>query len=180
MTMMQDRERAIDRAAADPVIRAVLERDHYAVHDLLTSEWVVEGTMRLPFARLADTVERLSPRPGVHQLVAELDGELAGFLELVTFPGEARHRHAGEVNLVCTHAQFARRGVGRSLMTAALQLADDWLGLERVGLVVFVDNPGARALYEQLGFELEGTLRNYAVKRGEHVDANVMSRLRHS
>jgi L-phenylalanine/L-methionine N-acetyltransferase len=176
MTMLQDGQRTIARAV-DPTIRTVAEQDQQAIHDLLTSRWVIEGTMRVPYARLAETVERLAPRPGVHQLVAELDGELAGFLELITYPNEARHRHAGEINLVCTRAHLARRGVARSLMTAALELADDWLGLRRLTLTVFVDNPGARSLYEQLGFEPEGTLRDYAYKRGTYVDAHVMSRL---
>jgi hypothetical protein len=88
--VVQEPDRWVDRGADEPVIRAVVERDHPAVHDLLTSEWVVEGTMRVPHARLTDTIERLTPRGGIHQLVAELDGELAGFLELVTHPGGAR------------------------------------------------------------------------------------------
>jgi putative acetyltransferase len=160
------------------VVRGVLDRDLDFAHELLTSTWVIEGTMRVPFARPTDTADRLAPRPGVHQLVAEIDGEPAGLIELVTYPTEPRHRHAGEVNLVATHARFVRRGVGRALMEAAIELADDWLDLSRLGLIVFADNPGARTLYEQLGFEVEGTLRDYGFKRGELVDAVVMSRLR--
>jgi putative acetyltransferase len=160
------------------VVRGVLDSDLESAHELLTSAWVIEGTMRVPFARPVETAERLAPRSGVHQLVAEIDGELAGLIELVTYPTEARHRHAGEINLVATHARFARRGIGRALMAAVVELADDWLNLSRLGLVVFADNPGARTLYEQLGFEFEGTLRAYGFKRGELVDAHVMSRLR--
>jgi putative acetyltransferase len=178
MTTVEDTTRLTTRAQDRLLVRGVEERDHAGVHELLTSTWVIEGTMRVPFARRSDTAERLAPRPGVHHLVAELDGEVAGFLELVTHPAEARHRHAGEINLVCTSAKFARQGIGRRLMESAISLADDWLGLRRLGLIVFADNPGACALYEQLGFRHEGMLRDYVYKRGEYVDAHVMARVR--
>ena len=116
--------------------------------------------------------------PGVHQLIAEVDGEVAGFIELVTYPDEPRHRHVGEINLVATHERFSGQGIGRALMTSVIELADDWLNIVRLGLTVFVDNPRAIELYERLGFEIEGTLRGYGFKRGELVDAHVMSRLR--
>lgn len=178
MMTIEDATRASTATHERLLVRGVEERDQVGVHDLLTSTWVIEGTMRVPFSRRSDTAERLSPRPGVHQLVAEVDGEVAGFLELVTYPSEARHRHAGEINLVCTAARFARQGIGRRLMESAISLADDWLGLRRLGLIVFADNPGAFALYEQLGFRHEGTMRDYVYKRGEYVDAHVMSRIR--
>jgi putative acetyltransferase len=66
------------------------------------------------------------------------------------------------------------------LMNAVIELADDWLDLRRLGLIVFVDNTHAIELYRRLGFVIEGTLRGYAFKRGALVDAHVMARLRGS
>jgi putative acetyltransferase len=158
----------------------VTEHDHPAIHEILTSRSVIEGTMRVPHAALQSTAERLAPRLGTHHLVADFDGRAVGLAELITYPGEPRHRHAGELNLVATHPDWARRGVGRMLMNAVIELADDWLDLRRLGLIVFVDNTHAIELYRRLGFVIEGTLRGYAFKRGALVDAHVMARLRGS
>jgi hypothetical protein len=48
----------------DLVIRHVKEQDHEAVHEILTSPHVLSGSMRVPFAPLQQTRERLTPRAG--------------------------------------------------------------------------------------------------------------------
>jgi len=161
-------------------VRALTERDHHAIHEILTTREVVEGTMRVPHAAASETTERFAPRSGTIHLVADVDGCAVGLLELVTWPDQPRHRHVGEINLVAVHPRWTGRGAGRALMTAALELADDWLNLRRVSLVVFVDNDVALAMYRRLGFIVEGTLVEYGFKRGNYVDAHVMSRLRHT
>ncbi len=162
------------------IVRALTERDHAAIHEILTSQPVVEGTMRVPHAPIGETVARLAPRAGTLHLVAEREGRVAGVLELVTAPNEPRHRHAGEINLVAVHPNDAGQGVGRALMEAALDLADNWLDLRRLSLVVFDDNPVAIELYRRLGFVVEGTLKAYGYKRGRYVDALLMARLRNA
>ena len=64
--------------------------------------------------------------------MAESDGRVVGFGELITHPDEARMRHVGEVNMVATHADWTGKGVGRALLEAML--------------------------YERLGFAIEGTM----------------------
>ena len=56
--------------------------------------------------------------------------------------------------------------------------SDDWLNVRRLGLVVFADNDRAIRLYETLGFQREGVMRELGFKRGTYVDAVVMGRLR--
>lgn len=160
------------------IVRALNDQDHEAIHEILTSQTVIEGTMRVPHAALHETVARLAPRAGTYHLVADLGGQVVGVLELITSPSEPRHRHVGEINLVAVHPNWSRRGVGRALMEAALDLADNWLDLRRLGLVVFADNPVALELYRRLGFVVEGTMAEYGFKRGRYVDAQVMARLR--
>ena len=133
-------EEQVRRPESAPSIRALAEQDTQAIHEILISRSVIEGTMRLPHAAARETVERLAPRAGTHHLVADMDGRPVGVLELVTWPDEPRHRHAGEVNLVAVHPNWAGRGAGRALMKAAVEFADDWLNLRRLSLVVFVDN----------------------------------------
>ena len=85
--------------------------------------------------------------------------------------------HAAELNLIAVHPGWARRGVGRALLDAVIELTGDWLNMHRLGLIVFVDNTHAIRLYREYGFEIEGTLRGYGYKRGRYVDAHVMARL---
>jgi RimJ/RimL family protein N-acetyltransferase len=89
--------------------------------------------------------------------------------------GVSRRPHACYRRL---RSEAQGQGVGRALTTALLALADDYLGLERVALDVYVDNARARALYERLGFALEGTQRMAAFRRGTYVDSFRMSRAR--
>jgi putative acetyltransferase len=70
------------------------------------------------------------------------------------------------------------KGVGTALMEAAIDLADNWLNLTRLELIVFVDNTAAIGLYEKLGFTTEGTLVNYAFRDGEYVDCFAMAQVR--
>lgn len=48
-----------------------------------------------------------------------------------------------------------RRGFGRAIMAAAEERFRE-LGVVSIGLHVFAHNPGARSLYEQMGFEVTG------------------------
>src|SRR3712207_9346998 len=70
------------------------------------------------------------------------------------------------------------KGVGTALMEAALDLADNWLGLTRIELNVYTDNAAGVALYKKFGFEIEGTHRRYTFRNGEYVDAYSMARIR--
>jgi putative acetyltransferase len=161
-----------------PVVRALTDGDHAAIHEILTSGSVIDGTLRVPHAALHETGDRLGPRPGIHHLVAEIDGRAVGFAELITFPDQPRHRHVGEINLVAVHPSWSGQGVGRALMRSVLELADDWLNIVRLGLIAFVDNTHAIGWYERLGFAIEGTMPAYGFTRGQYVDAHVMGRIR--
>lgn len=66
------------------------------------------------------------------------------------------------------------RGYGSEAIGLVLELAFDGLGLHRVGLDVLAINPRAQALYEGMGFVVEGRLRE-AYRVGERFsDAIVM------
>lgn len=71
---------------------------------------------------------------------------------------------------------WQRRGVGTALLSAAVDLADNWIGYARLELTVYADNAAAVALYRKFGFEVEGTARRYALRDGRFVDAFMMAR----
>jgi putative acetyltransferase len=158
-------------------IRAVRDSDHDAVHTIITSPHVVAGSMRVPLTPVSQTRARLTPRAGQYQIVAEAEDRVVGFGELVHHPDEPRHRHAGEINLVATHADWCGRGIGRALTLALVDLADNWLNLTRLGLIVFTNNTHAIRLYQSLGFTIEGTMPRVAFGAGRWMDAHMMGRL---
>ena len=61
---------------------------------------------------------------------------------------------------------------------AAVGLADNWINIKRLELEVYTDNAPAIRLYETFGFVIEGTLRAFAYREGEYVDAYYMARVR--
>ena len=86
--------------------------------------------------------------------------------------------HAGEIEHLMVHDQFQGRGIGRQLMEALLDIADNYLGLVRVELLVYTDNDSAVRLYERLGFAHEGIKRKCARRQGCLIDALMMARIR--
>ena len=102
--------------------------------------------------------------------------EVAGALVLMVEP-VPRRRHVASIGMA-VHDDWAGRGVGTALMQAALDLADNWLGLTRVELTVWADNQAALALYRKAGFVEEGVARDYGLRHGVLVDALYMARVR--
>ena len=134
------------------------------------------GTLRLPCTPEDFIRQRLTkPSPDVHQLVAAWDGLAVGQGSLMLNRG--RRRHSGEVFLFI-HDDYWGRGLGRALLSALLDLADNWYGLTRVGLEAAPQNTRAIALYESAGFEREGLKRADVITEGRLEDSVVMGRLR--
>ena len=159
-------------------VRHAVAEDAAAVHDIFQQDHVLAGTQRLPYAAPDYARQRIVAQPGVIKLVAEIEDEVVGFAELITFPDNPRHRHAGEVNMIVTHADWQGQGVGRRLMEAMMDLADNWLQLTRLGLLVWTHNAHAIRLYEGYGFQREGVQPEYAFYKGAYVDGQLMGRLK--
>ena len=79
---------------------------------------------------------------------------------------------------MAVHDAWQGKRCGRALMSAGLDLADNWMDLFRVELTVFVDNEPAIRIYKGCGFEVEGTLRRFADREGAYVDVLAMARIR--
>lgn len=62
-------------------------------------------------------------------------------------------------------------------MSEAIDQADNWLNLVRIELEVHSDNPSAQALYEKVGFRVEGIKRLSTFKYGKYIDMILMSRI---
>ncbi|CCF82545.1 GNAT family N-acetyltransferase [Nitrolancea hollandica] len=158
-------------------VRAAEPTDVSAIHEIFTCPNVIAGTLQLPFQSLEQARERFA-RFSVNavQMVAELDGRVVGILGL-HLEENPRRRHSAGLGMA-VHDDFQGQGIGSALVMSALDLADNWLGLRRIELQVFVDNAAAVHLYRKFGFEIEGMLRDFALRYGEYVDAYAMARLR--
>ena len=164
---------------ADVTIRAAEPDDADDLALLFNAPGVVAGTLQLPFQSVEQRRERLEqPPPGTHNLVAVVDERVVGMLGLHV-PQAPRRSHTASFGMA-VHDDFQGQGIGSALMQAMLDLADNWLGLERLELFVYTDNQVAIHLYEKFGFQIEGTARGYALRAGQYVDAYMMARLRPS
>ena len=159
-------------------IRHIEPQDGPAVHTMLISPHVIAGTMRLPYESPAYAAKRIEPSEGAIKLVASFDEAVVGYIELIADPHTVRHRHAAELNMLIVHADWQGKGVARALMRAILDLADNWLQLNRVSLIVWCSKRGAIELYKKNGFLLEGTMRKYVFRQGTYEDAYLMARLK--
>jgi ribosomal protein S18 acetylase RimI-like enzyme len=103
-------------------------------------------------------------------LVAELDGAIAGWGKMEHPTPLPSSDHVWHVTGLAVDPAREGRGVGRALMEALIDEARA-RGGRRMTLRVFAPNERARRLYERLGFEVEGVLRDeFQVGDGVYVD----------
>ena len=159
--------------AADIFIRAVEPEDAPGVTTLMNLPGYRWGTMRLPYQSVSTTRQKMSTSgPNFVCLVATSKEEIVGMASLTRFEG--RRSHVGAVGMG-VHDAYVGNGLGTRLLTSLLEVADDWWALRRIELTVNADNARAISLYERMGFEREGVLRDYALRGGKFVDAVSMA-----
>jgi diamine N-acetyltransferase len=148
-------------------IRPAREADLPALAALAQRTWAAAFGVSLSAQELAAELEENRSEEyfraalGVDTtLVAELDGDLVGYVQFgdVTIPEvDARPGDRG-LRRVYVATELHGRGIGRELMNAALahpRLA----AAPRIYLAVWDENELARRLYESLGFRAVGTTR---------------------
>lgn len=159
----------------DIVIRSLEPDDYPDVAVIYNGPNVLAGSLQLPWTpqdtwrRRMELTETDYPR-----LVAAVEGMVVGIASLEV--GEQRRRHSAWLELA-VRDDYQGRGVGAALLEATVELAEGWLGLRRLELVVFTDSMPAIALYKRFGFVVEGTLRQYAMRHGQLADVYAMARL---
>jgi putative acetyltransferase len=144
---------------------------------MFTASTVYSGTLQLPYPSREYWRRRLSENTDtVYYLVGIIEGRIVGMVHVATIP-RPRRKHAGEIG-ISVHEDWQGKGVGKELMRAIVDLADNWLNLTRLELEVYADNEAAIRLYERFGFEVEGRLRQHAFRDGQFVDSIMMGRIR--
>ncbi|WP_028694157.1 GNAT family N-acetyltransferase [Pseudomonas cremoricolorata] len=161
----------------DLVITRLSEVHLEAVNALYQEPAVCRQVLQMPYQsvevwrkRLEMSSERRLPLVAVHE------GQVVGAITLEQ-SSRIRQSHVGSIGMG-VGSSWHGRGIGTRLMQAALAVADDWMNLRRVELTVFADNAAAIALYRKFDFEVEGQLRDYAIRDGAYTDALTMARVR--
>ena len=157
-------------------IKAFEPSDTDLIADILLQESCQRETYQIPFESRASIRDRLlKSTKNDYRLVADLEGVgIVGFISLSLFAG--RRNHAGSLALF-VHQLHQGKGVGSSLLQEAVQLAEKWLGLKRIELMVYTHNHRAIHLYRKFGFEVEGTCKSWALYDGNLSDAYIMGRV---
>ncbi|MGO4676082.1 N-acetyltransferase family protein [Bosea sp. 2YAB26] len=123
-----------------------------------------------PIERYADFIAGL--REANAPRVVAVDREVVGWCDIIPDASPVR-AHVGKLGmgLLASHRGL---GLGRRLLTLALDRARQ-RGLERIELSVLHDNKAARALYERLGFQIEGRRRRDWKRDGVYRDSILMA-----
>jgi [ribosomal protein S18]-alanine N-acetyltransferase len=101
-----------------------------------------------------ESLDKLLASPGVFALVADRDGQIAGFVMAREAAGEA------EILTIAVAPEARRAGLGRVLVAAAAARAAQ-MGATSFFLEVATGNAAARGLYTGLGFAEAGRRKGY-------------------
>jgi RimJ/RimL family protein N-acetyltransferase len=106
--------------------------------------------------------------------LAEDNGRLVGWLW--ANGGSYRRNHHNVHIVIGIRAAFTHQGIG----TRLFQACEDWVkqrGLHRLELTVMTHNLPGIALYQKMGFAVEGKARDALLVDGNYVDLYTMSKL---
>ncbi len=97
--------------------------------------------------------QRIQNDPGLHYLVAELDGRLVASCTLAIIPNLTRGgRPYGLIENVVTHTEHRRRGLGKAILQRALEIAWD-ADCYKCMLLSAVHRNEAHRFYGAIGFD---------------------------
>ena len=160
----------------DLTIRHAEPEDYLGVAKIYTCPGAAAGTLQIPLTSVDIWRKRLAGSGALDRiLVALVDDEIVGNLGLHQQPN-ARRAHAGHIGMA-VRDDWHGKGVGKALLRHAIDLADNWLNLQRLELTVWADNTVAQRLYQSQGFVEEGLHKAYALRHGRYTDAIAMARL---
>ncbi|HEX3050588.1 MAG TPA: GNAT family N-acetyltransferase [Aggregatilineaceae bacterium] len=162
-------------------IRGLHTDDWENLYPLLHQDEVLRNSTELPYTPEDGFRERFNNPPAtLHTLIAET-GQPSGRKRIIGTAWltqlENRRRHCGELTVV-VYPEYQNADVEHMLLQAALELADQWLGLHRVDVLVYADQTATIEFYGQHGFKLEATMRQYAFRNGSLQDAALLARIR--
>jgi len=139
--------------------------NHYVVHDTCTYQTEPDS--------LPERQVWLGQHGGTHPvLVAEQQGEIVAWGALSAFHPRAAYRFSVEDSIYVRHDHL-RRGLGRSMLAALLELAREH-GHHTVIALISADKAGSVALHAAFGFQPKAMLREAGYKFDTWLDVLFM------
>ncbi len=167
------------------LIRKIAYKDAEQINDLAVqifgstdqvftslTEFQGRNTLEAQYKRIKHYSENI----GKCILVAELDRQLVGSIDF--WNGHRKKiAHTGEFGMG-VHSDFRDRGIGKCLLEALLNWAEENPLIEKVKLGVFASNKRAIHLYQKMGFEQEGRrIAEVKTATGNYIDIIEMYRM---
>lgn len=124
---------------------------------------------------LSVVAQRLAPKPDGAVLGAFEGDELVGVAGIQR-EGQKQRAHKAFIWGMYVAPEHRLKGVGRALVSRALDVAAGELGVRSVNLGVNTRNLAAVALYRSMGFQTYGTEIGFLLVNGELHDEHLMTR----
>lgn len=158
-------------------IRALERRDLVNIHRISNEK----ETMRFWFEEPYESLDELTSLYDKHihdtserRFVVEEDNQFAGIVELMWI--DYIHRNC-EIQIVIIE-EFQGSGLAQQALQKGVDYAFSVLNMHKVYLYVDVQNEKAVHIYEKLGFEIEGKMRQQFYANGNYRDSYYMGLLR--
>ncbi|MGO0061243.1 N-acetyltransferase family protein [Brevibacillus fluminis] len=116
---------------------------------------------------------RLMPTPLSFTMGAYRGEDLVGMATLIRSDRE-KIRHKASLVAVYTTPGERGKGVSKMLLSAMIEKAREWEGVEQITLTVASENVPAVKLYRSLGFEWFGTEKKAMLHQGVYADEDYM------
>jgi len=164
MTKLLIRSAQMDDFVSIQSIYAIEVREHTATFEItppdmeeMTSRWRHITDMGLPY------------------LVAELDGDVAGYAYASSYRSRPAYSHTVE-NSVYVARDKHRQGLGRSLLTELIHQCRDLGKRQMIAIIGDSKHNASIRLHENAGFRHVGTLEQVGWKLDRWIDSVVMQR----
>ncbi len=158
-----------DARTSHPVVRAAVAADAASIVEIYRPA-VIDTA--ISFEEELPTVEeiqaRMSARPTMPWLVAEVDGHVAGYAYASPHRQRAAYRWSADCSVYIASA-YHRRGIGR-LLYEELFAQMRTLGYVSMFAGITLPNESSVGLHERLGFQLVGIYRDVGFKHGQWLD----------
>jgi GNAT superfamily N-acetyltransferase len=141
------------RVPTDVIFRSAAEADLPAIVALLADDMIGAGRENASSDAYVTAFREVSADPRNHLVVADIDGEVAGTLQLTYIPGISRMgAERAQIEGVRVAAAHRSRGLGREMIKWAVGQAEA-RGCRLVQLTSDKRRSDAIRFYESLGFE---------------------------
>ncbi|MDR5854232.1 GNAT family N-acetyltransferase [Caballeronia sp. LZ062] len=164
--------------APAPFIRDAVPGDFDAIVRIY-SHYVLQALAT--FEETPPTVDDMRARhaaisaAGLPYLVAELNGEVAGYAYASVYRTRSAYRHTIEDSVYVADGSGGR-GIGLALLSALVERCERGPWRQMIAVIGDSGNAGSIALHARLGFEHVGVLRDVGFKFGRWVDTVLMQR----